>query len=160
MGWCFFPVQTDSVCYIIVSKCAWIIWNVVQCCFPYWGQISGWCLGSLVIMESNHDEVPVSITHVPSNPCRGVSVQHQRQQDQIGYSDDGAGQYDHKTHKHLPKHRLRMLVRVSTSKKQTKWRGLAKTKYTPCQTFEWQTLQSRMLVQRLSQKQHQSLWGS
>lgn len=70
-------------------------------------------------MESNHDEVPVSITQVPSNPCRGVSVQHQRQQDQIGYSDNGAGQYDHKTDKHLPKHRLRMLVRISIRSKRT-----------------------------------------
>lgn len=64
-------------------------------------------------MESNHDDDPVSKTQVPCNPCRGVSVQHQRQQDQIGYSDDGAGQYDHKTYKHLPKHRLRMQVRIS-----------------------------------------------
>lgn len=79
-------------------------------------------------MESNHDEVPVSITQVPNNPCRGVGVQHQRQQDQIGYSNDGAGQYDHKTYKHLPKHRLRMLVRISIrSKKKKKESELAQT---------------------------------
>lgn len=53
-------------------------------------------------MERNHDEVPVSVTYVPSDPWRGVCVENQRQQDDIGYNNDGAGQYDHKTHEHLP----------------------------------------------------------
>lgn len=53
-------------------------------------------------MKSDHDEVPVSITHVPSDPCWGVSVEDQRQKDHIGYHHDGAGQYHHQTNKHLP----------------------------------------------------------
>lgn len=53
-------------------------------------------------MESNHDEVPVPIAKVPSDPRRGVCVEDQRQQDKIGYHNNGAGQYDHQTNKHLP----------------------------------------------------------
>lgn len=58
-------------------------------------------LGSFVVMESYHNEVPMTITNVPSNPCRGVGVEDQRQQDYIGYDHDGAGQQDHQANKHL-----------------------------------------------------------
>ena len=43
-------------------------------------------------MESYHDEVPVSITDVPNNPDWGVRVEDQRQQNNISYRNDGAGQ--------------------------------------------------------------------
>lgn len=58
-------------------------------------------LGGLVVMKSNHDEVPMSITNMPSDPWRGVSVEYQRQEDDIGYHHDGAGQYHHQANKHL-----------------------------------------------------------
>lgn len=54
-------------------------------------------------MERNHDEVPVSITDVPSDPDRGVCVEDERQQDNVSDRDDGAGQKDHQTNKHLSK---------------------------------------------------------
>lgn len=59
-------------------------------------------LGGLVVMESDHDEVPMSITNVPNNPGRGVCVEDQRQQDDVSYEHDGADQYDHQTNKDLP----------------------------------------------------------
>lgn len=59
-------------------------------------------LGGLVVMESDHDEVPMSITNVPNNPGRGVCVEDQRQQDDVSYQHDGADQYDHQTNKDLP----------------------------------------------------------
>ena len=65
-----------------------------------WGGPRGG-LGGLVVMKSNHDKVPVSITNVPSNPWRGVSVEYQRKVDHIGYHHDGAGQYHHQANKHL-----------------------------------------------------------
>lgn len=49
-------------------------------------------LGSLVIMERNHDEVPVPIKDVPNNPGWGVCVEDERQQNSISYHNDGAGQ--------------------------------------------------------------------
>lgn len=52
-------------------------------------------------MESNHDEVPVSIANMPGNPCRGVCVEDQWQEDKIGYEHNGAGQRHHQTNKHL-----------------------------------------------------------
>lgn len=70
-------------------------------------------------MESNHDEVPMSITNVPSNPCRGVCVEDQRQQDNIGYHNNGAGQYDHQTNKHLPNKNRGNPSRTSFRKKKT-----------------------------------------
>lgn len=57
-------------------------------------------------MESNHDEVPMSITNMPSDPRRRVSVEDQRQQDHIGYHHDGAGQYHHQANKHLKEKRM------------------------------------------------------
>ncbi len=53
-------------------------------------------------MKCNHDEVPVSITNMPSDPCRGVRVENQRQKDYIGDHHNGAGQNHHQTNKHLP----------------------------------------------------------
>ena len=55
-------------------------------------EVSRQSLGSFVIMESYHDEVPVSITDVPNNPDWGVRVEDQRQQNNISYRNDGAGQ--------------------------------------------------------------------
>lgn len=52
-------------------------------------------------MKSNHDDDPMSETNMPSNPWRGVSVEHQRQKDQIGYHHNGADQYHHQANKHL-----------------------------------------------------------
>lgn len=43
----------------------------------------------------------MSVTNVPSNPWRGVSVEYQGQKDHIGYHQDGAGQYHHQANKHL-----------------------------------------------------------
>ena len=53
-------------------------------------------------MESNHDEVPVSKTNMPSDPHRSVCVEDQRQENHVGNHHDGAGQYHHQTNKHLP----------------------------------------------------------
>lgn len=124
VGVFFLHRQTHFVT-LLFSKALHSSWDNLKCCgscaecyFPYWREVSRWCLGSLVIMEGNHDDDPVSITQVPSHPCRAVNVQDQRQQDKIGYSDDGAGQYDHKTYKHLPKHRFKRQVRISIRNKK------------------------------------------
>lgn len=70
-----------------------------------WG-VPGGRLSSFVVMECNHDEVPVSVTNVPSNPRWGVSVEYQGQKDYIGDDQDGASQCDHQTHKHLHNDRV------------------------------------------------------
>lgn len=64
--------------------------------------IPGGSVGGLVVMESDHDEVPMSITNMPNDPGRGVRVEDQRQQDDVSYQHDGADQYDHQTNKDLP----------------------------------------------------------
>lgn len=66
-------------------------------------EVSGRSLGSLIVMESDHNDNPVSITDVPNDPDWGVRVEDERQQDNISYHNDGAGQEDHQTNKNLPK---------------------------------------------------------
>lgn len=74
------------------------MWRKVM---PYCGEITRGCLGGLVVMESNHDEIPVSEANMPSNPWRGVCFEDEGQQDDISYHHNRAGQYHNKTDKHL-----------------------------------------------------------
>ncbi len=91
-------------------------------------------------MESNHDEIPMSITNVPSNPCRGVCVEDQRQQDHIGNPHDGAGQYHHQTNKHLSDkdggHQQRAAFRENrTEKLPLTTESTHANTHSPCQTI-------------------------
>lgn len=74
---------------------------VTQLWLSYCRGISRGSLGSFVVMKSDHDEVPISIKHMPNNPCRMVSGQGERQKRYIGYHHNGTGQYHHQTNKHL-----------------------------------------------------------
>lgn len=57
--------------------------------------------GGFVVIKNNHDQVPMSIANVPGNPCCGVCAEDHRQDEQVGYHQDGAGQNHHEKYKHL-----------------------------------------------------------
>ncbi len=59
------------------------------------------CGGGFIVMEDDHEEVPVSVTEVPEDPVNGVRAEDDGQHTQIHDEHDGAGQGDHQRHKHL-----------------------------------------------------------
>ncbi len=59
------------------------------------------CGCSFIVMEDDHDEVPVSVTQVPEDPVNGVWAEDDGQHTQIHDNHDWAGQRDHQRHKHL-----------------------------------------------------------
>lgn len=75
----FFPEKKKIhfSCYISYDQARLWFCRKAEMLSYCWGIPRG-CLGSLVVMENNHDQVPMSITNVPSNPWRGVCVDDQR----------------------------------------------------------------------------------
>ena len=67
----------------------------------YYRRISRWCLGGFVVVEDDHDQVPVPVTEVPRDPGWVVGGNDHGQQDHVADQQDGAGQDHHQTHKHL-----------------------------------------------------------
>lgn len=55
----------------------------------------------LVVVEDNHDEVPVSVGKMPADPSRCVRLQDKGQQADVYDGHDGACQPYHQCHKHL-----------------------------------------------------------
>lgn len=59
--------------------------------------------GGFIVMEEDHEEVPVTVTEVPEDPVKGVRAEDDGQHAQIHDHHDGAGQEDHQRHKHHSK---------------------------------------------------------
>lgn len=64
------------------------------------GWISGRCGDGLVVMEHDHDEIPVAVGDVPADPLGGIGLEDERKDTDVDDQYDGAGQDDHQNDKH------------------------------------------------------------
>ena len=66
------------------------------------GWVSRWGGDSLVVMEDDENQIPVTIEEVPAEPGHGVGLEDEGQDTQVGDGHDGAGQHNHQHHEYLP----------------------------------------------------------